>query len=227
MSDKPRILVVDDDPVTLRRFEFVLKTMGAIPCCLPSSREAAELINREKFDGVVLTWESHELNGAELTQRIRHSKSNSKVPIVMLTARRNPRAIAEGFRLGVTFFLSKPVGVKELGQLLTASRGAMLEERRRYQRLPLCTHVVCEWSGKRFIGETINVSTSGILLTINPCPAVGTAVSVEFTLPKTLQTLVLKGAVVRTGEGEQVAIKFTQIEPQQRELLKTYGDRSA
>lgn len=55
---KPKILVVEDDPAMLRLLCEVLSRSGAEPRCLTSSREAAELTNREKFHAVFLDWRS-------------------------------------------------------------------------------------------------------------------------------------------------------------------------
>ena len=56
MAFRPRILVVDDERQMLQLLKELLTQMGAEPCCVDSSREAAEWINREKFDGIFLDW---------------------------------------------------------------------------------------------------------------------------------------------------------------------------
>ncbi len=195
------------------------------PRCLANSKQAAELINKEKFDGAFLNWDTPELEGEGLTRAIRGSKSNAKIPIVMLTARTDTRAIAEAFKVGVTFYLLKPVGARTLRGVLNASRGAMVEERRRYQRLPLRVPVVCTWGLKRVTAPGINVSSSGLLVLLTPRPAVNTTVWLEFTLPRTDQALALKGLVARTGPRKQVGIKFIEVSRQQRRLLRSYVDR--
>ena len=227
MYYRSKILVVETDPATLRQFETTLKAMGAQPRCLSSSRQAAELINKEKFDGVFLDWDTPELNGEELTRRIRHSRSNAKVPIAMLTARTDAQVVAEGFKAGVTFFLTKPVGPKELGRLLNASRGAMLQERRRYHRVPVPVPVVCTWGDKQVTGQGVNLSARGLLVSLTPAPAMGTDLSLEFTLPHTQETLRLKGAVVRTGPGPQVAVKLVKLSSAEREVVEGYLSRAA
>ncbi len=56
MLQKPKILVVDNDATFLRQMKTLLREMGTAPRCLSSSPDAVEAINREKFDGVFLTW---------------------------------------------------------------------------------------------------------------------------------------------------------------------------
>lgn len=223
MAHKPRILVVEDDASILRQLETTLKTMGASPRCLESSTKAAELINKEKFDGAFLDWDTPELNGEQLTKLIRNSKSNSKIPIAMITERHDTHSIANGFKLGVTFFLSKPVGVKELGRLLNASRGAMLDERRRYGRIPLRVPVLVTWSDKRVTAQSVDVSAGGLLLSMSQQPPPGTEIEVSFALPGTSR-FQLKAEVVRT-DALQVAVKFTRVSTEQREEMRDFIDR--
>lgn len=223
---KPKILVVDNDTATLRLLDTTLKAMGAAPRCLPSSKQAAEVVNKEKFDGAFLEWDTPELNGVELTKRIRASKSNPKIPIAMLTASKNAKVIAEAFKAGVTFFLSKPVGAKELQKLLNVSRGAMLAERRRYQRAPATVVVKCEWGDKQASGQALNLSIVGLLVNLTPRPDVGTELKVEFLLPPAPQPLSLKGTVVRHGPGHQAGVKFHRLSAEEQETLKSYIERT-
>jgi DNA-binding response OmpR family regulator len=223
---KPKILVVEKDPATLRLLEATLRAMGAAPRCVASGRQASEVINREKFDGVFLDWDEGEMSGAELVQRVRRSKSNKAVPVAMLTQRRDTRAIADGFQAGVTFYLQKPVGTKELTRLLNASRGAMLEDRRRYQRAPVAAPVFCEWEKKQVKGQSVNLSSSGLLATLSPRPEIGASVEVEFTLPNSSHTLTLSGQVVRHGPAGQAGIQFSRLPAGEAERLKASVEKA-
>jgi len=226
MKFRPKILLVGNEADTLQLLEKALNLMGAEPCCLVSSREAASLLEREKFDGAFVDWDACDLDGEELTRRIRRSRANASIAIIMLSARTDTSAIAHGFEAGVTFFLSKPFGAKELERLLNVSRGTMLEEQRRSQRFPLTMPMTCEWGAegarKRQTGNSKNMSTAGLLMTLFPQPELGTAMSVEILLPESPKSLVLKGVVTRTGAGSRVAIRFLQVSDKQRKLLETY-----
>ena len=223
---KPKILVVEKDPTTLRLFDTTLKSMGALPRCLANGRQASEAINREKFDGVFLDWDAGEVDGPELTQRIRKSKSNKGIPVAMLTQRRDTRAIADGFKAGVTFYLQKPVGEKELTRLLNASRGAMLQERRRYQRASVVMPVLCLWEQKQVKGQSVNLSSLGLLATLSARPEVGASVEVEFTLPKSSVTMTLDAKVVRHGPGGQAGLAFSRPGGVDVERLRAFVEKA-
>ncbi len=56
MIGKPKILVVDDDLAALELIAGTLQSLAVRPCCVQSSRAAAELISKAKFDGIFLDW---------------------------------------------------------------------------------------------------------------------------------------------------------------------------
>jgi DNA-binding response OmpR family regulator len=226
MSFKPKILVLESEDSIRALVEATLERMGAIPLGYTSAQEGAEILEQEKFDGAFVDWDNFDLPGEDFARRVRHSASNSQIPIAMFTATTDTRVIAEAFKAGVTLFLSKPFGARELERLLNVCRGTMLEERRRYQRVVLSTPVVCEWGKKRgfkrISGRTVNISNSGLLMRLYPQPDLGTVVVSELILPNSRRSLKLEGTVVRTGTSRQVAVQFSHLTANQRDLLEDY-----
>jgi DNA-binding response OmpR family regulator len=226
MAFRPRILIVEDDPALRRLLETTLVHMGTEPRCVRAGREAVSHVDKDKFDGVFVDWDNQGFNPEELTQHIRRSPSNSKIPVAMLSARTDQGDIARGFKAGATFFLAKPFGANELERLLNATRGAMLEDRRRYQRVPVSIPTLCEWGRKRGVkrvaGRSINLSSSGLLMKLAPAPEAGVAVSVELLLPGQQKGLVLKGMVTRAGPSDHVAVRFVYLAREQQERLENF-----
>jgi CheY-like chemotaxis protein len=226
MPFKPKILVLEGDEAALRLVETTLIRMGAEPRGSTSGQEGAHLIDREEFDGVFVDWDNLDVAGMELTNHVRCSASNARIPLAMFTASTDTRVIAEAFKGGVTLSLSKPFGAKELERLLNASRGTMLEERRRYQRVVLTVPVICEWGKKRgfkrITGRSMNVSHSGMLMRLFPQPEVGTTLALEVILPTSKQSLKLEGIVVRLGASRQVAVQFAHLSAALKDLLEDY-----
>ncbi|HET7840116.1 MAG TPA: response regulator, partial [Terriglobia bacterium] len=226
MSFKPRILVLENDAPTRAMVEATLTRMDTIPNGFDTAAAGLEALEHEKFDGAFVDWDNLDLSGVELVRRVRHSPSNVQIPIAMFTASTDTRVIADAFKAGVTLFLSKPFGARELERLLNTCRGTMLEERRRYQRVVLSVPIVCEWGKKRgfrrITGRTVNVSNSGMLMRLHPQPETGTAVVSELILPNSRQPLKLDGTVVRAGANRQVAVQFAHLTPAQRDLLEDY-----
>jgi len=226
MAFRPKILIVESDPAVRQQIESTLNLMGSDPRCVVGEHDVVSRIETEKFDGAFLDWDNSAVNPEMLIRLIRHSKSNARIPVVIVSGRATVRAVAKGFEAGATFFLAKPFDTNELGRLLNATRGSMLEERRRYERVPLSVPTLCEWGqqrGQRFAsGRSVNISSTGLLMKLSPLPELGTAVSVELRLPGQQRSLRLKGIAARVGPGDQTAVRFVQIDKQQRELLETF-----
>ena len=225
MRFKAKILVVEDDTAMLRLLGTVLAELGAEPHLLANSVHAAKLVEREKFDGIFLDWKMPDMDGLELARRVRQSRSNSKVTMVMLTGVTNRRAVEESFKVGINFFLQKPVSTSQLRHLLNASRGQMLEERRRYQRAPIALPMRCQWDEQECLGQVINLSASGVLLDLPDVPPLGTLVHVEFDLPDDPKPVRLAGIVTRRAAGRGVGIRFLYQNESLRARLKDVVDQ--
>lgn len=238
MAFKPRVLVVEDDTASLILMGRVLGQMGAEPTLVANPVQAAELVEREKFDGVFLDLQMPEMDGLELAQRIRKSKSNQRVPIVMLTGA-DGSVMQASFNAGVNFFLHKPVTIERIRHLLNATRGAMLQERRRYQRAPVKTSVRLHWEGGQSNGRSVNLSSDGMLLSVSQPPAEGTEVKAEFELPEAggdgrarLVTIpavvarVLESPAPGETEGQGVAVQFRHVDRKLREKLTEFVDKT-
>lgn len=225
MGEKTRILVVEPDAALLRQLEAAIKLVGAEPTCLSSGRDAAIIANKKKFEGAFIDWDTPEFGGEQLTKMIRRSKSNSTIPIAMLTSNADTKAIAAGFKAGATFFLAKPFGAQEITRLLNVSRGAMLEERRRYLRVPVKMGVLCKWGGKTLTGHSVDISASGLLMTLAPPPEMGAKLALEFELPRSRKAIEVDAEVTRVDAGHHIAVRFLKLTPEQREEIMKYTSR--
>lgn len=227
MAVKTKILVVDDEPQMLQLLSEIMTQMGAEPHCVESGPQAAERVNREKFDGVFLDWKMPVINGIDLTKCIRQSKSNARCPIVMLTGINNLTAMQESFKAGVNFFLQKPVTIQQIRHLLNASRGMMLQERRRPQRVPIQVAVLCRWKQKAIKGQGVNLSVSGMLVTMEEVPVSGASVELEFNLPGDAKLFDMTASVARINSDHQVGLHFTNLSSDVHQRLADFVDRAA
>lgn len=149
-----KLLVVEDDIASLELMVEVFTSLEAEVHSVSDSREAAGLIDKEKFDGIFLDLEMPHLHGFELAKRIRFSSWNKGTPIVIVTGRDERQTMQDAFAIGATFFLQKPVDRQKLSILFRTVRGAMLENRRRTTRVPLQTDVTCEVGSRTVRGAT-------------------------------------------------------------------------
>lgn len=112
-NHKPRILLVDDDPVNLQIIQGVLDKTYHISVAL-SGEEALNLIKNSQWDLIISDVMMPNMSGYELTQIIREQYSLSELPVLLLTARYQLEDIYNGFRSGANDYVVKPVDSLEL-----------------------------------------------------------------------------------------------------------------
>src|SRR3977135_4681431 len=90
-----------------------------------------------------LDLEMPNLSGFDLARLIRKSSWNKSTPIIIVTGRDERDTMQQVFSIGATFFLQKPVDRQKLSILFRTVCGGMLENRRKYTRVPLRTERIC------------------------------------------------------------------------------------
>jgi CheY-like chemotaxis protein len=125
--------------------------------------DVGELIERQKFAGIILDGKLIGRRRLELVHRIRRSPSNSKTPIVLILDPQDTGWLMDAYRAGVAFSVIRPLGEKKLNQLLTLAGGSMLAEQRSYIRLPASLPVRFLAGKRSGQGQSINISRSGLL----------------------------------------------------------------
>ncbi|AVX19901.1 two-component system, OmpR family, response regulator ResD [Carboxydocella sporoproducens DSM 16521] len=106
-----RVLVVDDEERIRRMLRLFLEKEGLEVLEGENGQQAVELVRKERVDLVVLDLMMPVMDGWEACQQIR---SQSQVPIIMLTARGEEEERIHGFELGADDYVVKPFSPKEL-----------------------------------------------------------------------------------------------------------------
>lgn len=217
-----KVMVVDDDPISLGLVKGTLERLETEVEALQSSRLAAERLTAEHFDLFIVDARMPAPDGFELVRRIRSSSLNGAAPVVMLTALDDGQTMREGFKAGITFFLGKPVKIAKLRGLLEAVRGAALKERRKHVRIPFRTAVECRFGEQRFKAETLDLGGSGMAFAPSGGLEEGQVAEVSFTLPGGERPLRLQARVARKEPPEGVAVEFVDLPPEERTALKNF-----
>ena len=118
-----RILVVDDDNVILNTIVIMLRNSGMIPVAATGGAEALGEITKAVPDILLLDYMMPGMNGVEVYRRI-HSDSAyahcRDIPVIMLTAKTdNEEEQAELLKMGMSAYLLKPFGYKELVNIIS------------------------------------------------------------------------------------------------------------
>lgn len=111
VSDKKKILVVDDEAMIRRILTTRLSMVGYEVVAAADGKEALEIFTSEDPDLVVLDVMLPKLDGYGVCQEIRET---SDIPIIMLTALGDVADRITGLKLGADDYLVKPFSPKEL-----------------------------------------------------------------------------------------------------------------
>jgi len=141
------ILAVDDDPSVRKVICNYLGDNDIRVTALASGRDIADVMAREVIDLLVLDWRMPGEDGLAIARRLR---AESKVPIIMLTGRKEEADRVMGLELAADDYLTKPFSPREL----LARIRALLRRTREGQTV---ADVVQKIRAYRFAGFELNV----------------------------------------------------------------------
>jgi DNA-binding response OmpR family regulator len=106
-----RILLVDDEPNILSTMTPLLRSRGYDVSTATSGRAAIDEIERGTLDLVVLDLGLPDIDGVEVCRRVR---ADSRVPILVLSARGAETEKVRALDAGADDYVTKPFGTEEL-----------------------------------------------------------------------------------------------------------------
>jgi adenylate cyclase len=130
-SEQAHILVVDDDPSIRRMFQLLLNDTGYRVSTVTSGEEALAFLELVTPDLVLMDLMLPGISGQQVTERIKADTSKPFIPVILVTARNDPKSKVTALDAGADDFLVKPV---EFAELLARVR-AMLRLQRSQRSL--------------------------------------------------------------------------------------------
>ena len=115
-----RVLIADDEPVNRLVLSRKLQQWGHEPVAAENGAQAWAMMQAEPFRMVITDWMMPEMDGIELTRRIRYSPFGGYTYVLLLTARTGVEALVEGIEAGADDFVTKPFQMEELRARLRA-----------------------------------------------------------------------------------------------------------
>ncbi len=119
MTDRPVVMVVEDDPEMNELERDLLDAYGMDSVPAYTGTEALEVFNRPGMDAVLLDIMLPELDGFETCRHLRRLH-NSAVPIIILTALDSDESRRRGFEVGADAYFCKPFDPEELASKIHA-----------------------------------------------------------------------------------------------------------
>lgn len=108
------ILIVEDEVGIVQFLKQGLEEEGYKITCATNGLQGFELIQKEKFDLILLDWMLPKMTGLELCKAVR-LKDNS-TPIIFLTAKDTLQETLEGLKAGANDYIKKPFSFDELAE---------------------------------------------------------------------------------------------------------------
>ena len=108
-----KILAIDDQQLILLSLEKRLSESGYQIRTASGGQQGIEAFRSFKPDLVLLDINMPGISGLKVIQHIRNER-NSEVPIMVMSGNTQDEIIAEGFKLGITDYLKKPMSLDEI-----------------------------------------------------------------------------------------------------------------
>jgi DNA-binding response OmpR family regulator len=154
MSDKPRILLVDDDVKLVAALSIFLTKRGYQIAAAADGDEGLERFSSLRPDLIVLDIMMPNTDGWEMCKRVREQDDT---PVIMLTARGQEYDRVKGLSMGADDYLVKPFSLSEL----EARVKAVLRRARRAEG---------NRNGVVYMDETLTVDTGRLLVLRDDTP---------------------------------------------------------
>jgi CheY-like chemotaxis protein len=209
-------LLVSDDPVTIQQFSDALKGLSISPELCRDVPAAIGLLNRRKFDAVIVDLQLGGQAGLILDEA-RISRSNQTAVTFAISG-----SDAEGtaFRRRSEFVFERPLSARSIGCTLRPAYGLILRERRRYFRCPLSIPVVILRRAKPEVRcNSVNISEGGMALSTFVALNPGEKVHVQFSLPGREVPFLAESTICWWKTGH-IGIRFVALSQEQKSALQ-------
>jgi adenylate cyclase len=109
MRDVPLILVVDDTPQNLDLLTRRLRSQGYEVATAADGEEALARVAELAPDLVLLDIMMPRLDGIETVRRLKADPAHRHIPVILVTAKSDPRDVVQGLDAGGDDYLTKPI----------------------------------------------------------------------------------------------------------------------
>lgn len=106
--NKPRILIVDDEPFNVDYLEQELEDLNYQTITAVNGKDALEKITDEKPDLVLLDIMMPIMDGFTVLEKVKENSEIRNIPIIVISANNDLENMVKGIELGAEDYLPKP-----------------------------------------------------------------------------------------------------------------------
>lgn len=104
-----QVLVIEDNRDNLRLITYSLKRAGYLVTAAETGLAGVELALKEKYYFIIVDINLPDIDGFEVTRRIRHSPADGSVPIIVITSHAMMGDRERILAAGCTGYFEKPI----------------------------------------------------------------------------------------------------------------------
>jgi PilZ domain len=215
-------LFVSADPVTIQQFSLALRELSISPDVCQETVGAVRLLNRRKFDTVIVDLQLGDQCGLILDQVGLSASNRTAVTFAISSSEVNTTAV---FRRRTGFVFERPLSPQSIRSTLKPAYGLILRERRRYFRCPISNLVtIVRRNMPEVRCQSVNISEGGMAVSTSVHFNAGESVQVQFTLPDHNVALVAESTIcwLKTGH---LGVRFVSLSPERKSELQQWLSR--
>jgi ActR/RegA family two-component response regulator len=212
-------LVVSADPPALHLFSHALHELSLSTDLCGEAPTAIRLLNRRKFEAVIVDLQLGEQTGLILDE-VHHSSSNKTA--VTFGISNNDATATAAFRKKSQFVFERPLSAQSIHKTLKSAFGLILRERRRYFRYPISLPVIIQRPSRQEIRcNSINISEGGMALSTQDPMVPGENVRVQFMLSDHEAPVLAESTICWSKTGH-LGVRFVSVSEEHRSELQTW-----
>lgn len=120
MEDMGKLLIVDDEAITLENLEFLMKKEGYEVAGTQSGANALEILEKQEFDVVLTDLRMEKVDGMQVLSKCKELYPDSEV--IIITAYASLPSAIETLKKGAYYYIAKPFKVDEVRQVVKEAR---------------------------------------------------------------------------------------------------------
>jgi CheY-like chemotaxis protein len=112
------ILLVEDNEINRYAVQEFLEKSGLVVTAVTHGGEALQILQKQRFDAVLMDMQMPEMDGAQATSLIRRLPNGADTPIIAMTGAASESDRAFCIEAGMNDHIGKPINAVELLQKL-------------------------------------------------------------------------------------------------------------
>jgi ActR/RegA family two-component response regulator len=210
-------LLVSADPVAIQQLGHALQELSITPDVCREVPAAVDLLNRRKFEAVMVDLQLGEQSGLILDEV--HLSSSNRTAVTFGIGD-NDAAGTAAFRKKSQFVFERPLSAQSIHKTIRPAYSLILRERRRYFRYPVSIPVIIQRESKREVRcNSVNISGGGMALSTQVPLVPGENVRVRFTLSDQEAPVLAESTICWSKTGH-LGVRFVSVSEEHNSELQ-------